>query len=218
MLYLVEPIDEYVMQHLGDYDGTKFQSLTKEGVKFGDEDEEIIKKRTKVYKEMFKPLTEYMKNLYTGKISKITVSQRVESTPSVIVTSQYGQSANMERIMRAQTFANTDRIKEMGSQKTMELNPRHPLIIELNTLIQDSPDEQSTIDLAWLLYDTALVSSGFQQEDLESYAERMYRTMATSMNVPVTLELAPEIEVEDDVEDDVEATDEVDIDSMDSEL
>jgi len=221
VLYLTEPIDEYVMQHLGDFDGTKFQSLTKEGVKFGDEDEDIIKKRTKMYKESFKPLTDYLKDLFSGKVSKVTVSQRVESTPSIVVTSQYGQSANMERIMRAQTFANNERIRDMGSTKTLELNPRHPIIIELNSLVQDSPDDQSTKDLAWLLYDTALVSSGFPQEDLESYADRMYRAMASNMNVQ-SMDLAPELEVELDEEEEGDAgSDETDLDDesdMDSEL
>jgi len=222
VLYLTEPIDEYVMQHLGDFDGTKFQSLTKEGVKFGDEDEDIIKKRSKMYKESFKPLTDYLKTLFAGKVSKVTVSQRVESTPSIVVTSQYGQSANMERIMRAQTFANTDRVREMASTKTLELNPRHPIVIELNSLVQDSPDEQSTKDMSWLLYDTALMSSGFMQDDVDSYAERMYRTMASSMNVQ-SMDLAPELEVELDEEEDDNA-DETDLDAdadssdMDSEL
>ena len=220
VLYLTEPIDEYVMQHLGDFDGTKFQSLTKEGVKFGDEDEDITKKRTKMYKETFKPLTEYLKDLFSGKVSKVTVSQRVESTPSIVVTSQYGQSANMERIMRAQTFANNDRVREMTSTKTLELNPRHPIVIELNSLVQDSPDEQSTKDMSWLLYDTALMSSGFMQEDIESYADRMYRTMASNMNVQ-SMDLAPELEVELDEEEEADA-DETDLDAdasdMDSEL
>jgi heat shock protein beta len=90
---------------MGEFDGHKLQSLTKEGAKFGDEDEELLKKRAKAYKESFKPLTKYLKDLFAGKINKVTISQRVEKSPSVIVTSQYGHSANMERIMRAQTFS-----------------------------------------------------------------------------------------------------------------
>ena len=93
---------------MGDFDGLKLQSLTKEGLKFGDEDEETLKKRLKAYRDTFKPLTSYLKDLFAGKISKVTVSQRVETTPSIIVTSQFGHTANMERIMRAQTFANPE--------------------------------------------------------------------------------------------------------------
>jgi len=214
VLYLTEPIDEYVMQHLGDFDGTKFQSLAKEGVKFGDEDEEITKKRTKLYKESFKPLTEFLKTLFAGKVSKVTVSQRVETSPAVVVTSMYGQSANMERIMKAQTFANNDRMREMGSQKTLELNPRHPIVIELNSLVQESPDDQGTTDLAWLLFDTSLVSSGFVQEDPDEFSDRMYRTIGTALNVK-SMDLAPELEVElDEPDDDADA----DAEDGDSEL
>jgi heat shock protein beta len=86
----------------------KLQSLTKEGLKFGDEDEDVLKKRLKAYRESFKPLTKYLKDLFAGKIAKVTVSQRVDKTPSIIVTSQYGHTANMERIVRAQTFSSPE--------------------------------------------------------------------------------------------------------------
>ena len=195
VLYLVDAIDEYCFQHMGEFDGHKLQSLSKEGVKFGDEDEEVIKKRTQVYKDMFKPLTRYLKDLYASKIGKVTVSNRLDSTPAVIVTGQYGHSANMERIMRAQTFADPSQLKTMAAQRVLELNPRHPLIIELGKAVEESPDDERTQDLAWLMYDTALMGSGFAQEDLELFTARMYRTMANTLNVP-SMELAEEIEVE----------------------
>lgn len=199
VLYLTDPIDEYVMQHLADFDGMRLQSLTKEGVKFGDESEETEKKRAKVYKETYKPLTKFFKDLLGAKISKVTVSQRVESTPCVIVASQYGQSANMERIMRAQTFADSSKIREMVSSRTLELNPRHPIVTKLNQLVQDSPEEQTTKDLAWLLYDTALSTSGFIQDDVESFSSRMYRTIAGSLKVK-SMDLEPEIEIPEEEE------------------
>ena len=199
VLYMVDPIDEYVCQSLSDYDGHKLQSLTKEGAKFGDEDEALIKKRSKQYKENFKPLTKFMKTLLEGKVSKVLVSQRIENVPSIIVTSQYGNSANMERIMRAQTFASGDNIRMMSAQKTLELNPRHPIVIELNNRATADPDAQSTKDLAFLLFDTALLASGFTQEDLEGYSSRMIRTIASNLQLS-SLELAPEIEVKDEPE------------------
>lgn len=199
VLYLVDAIDEYCFQHMGEFDGHKLQSLSKEGVKFGDEDEEVTKKRTQVYKDMFKPLTRYLKDLYASKIGKVTVSNRLESTPAVIVTGQYGHSANMERIMRAQTFSDPSQLKTMAAQRVLELNPRHPLIIELGKAVEESPDDERTQDLAWLMYDTALMGSGFAQEDLELFTARMYRTMANTMNVP-SMELVEEIEVELDEE------------------
>lgn len=201
VLYLVEPIDEYCFQHMADFDGYKLQSVTKEGLKFSDEDESVTKKRTKAYKETFKPLTKYLKELFAGKVSKVTVSQRVEKTPCVIVTSQFGNSANLERIMRAQTFSNNDNLKSMAATKTLELNPRHPLIVELNSLVKDAPDEQSTKDAAFLIYDTALLASGFTHEDPDAFADRMYRALATNLNVK-SLDLAEEISVEEPEDDD----------------
>ncbi|KAJ1431968.1 Hsp90 protein-domain-containing protein [Ochromonadaceae sp. CCMP2298] len=199
VLYLSDPIDEYVVQNLGDFDGHKMQSLTKEGLKFGDEDEEVIKKRTKAYKELFKPLTKFMKKLFEGKVAKVTVSQRVESSPSVIVTSQYGHSANMERIVRAQTFANPEAYKMMLASKTLELNPRHPIIVRLNEAVTADPTSQSTLDLANLVYDTALLTSGFQHDETDTFAERMVRVMASTLSLD-SLELVDELVVEADEE------------------
>lgn len=207
VLFLDEPIDEYVMQHLGEFDGHKLQSLSKEGLKFGDEDEDVVKERVKIYKETFRPLTKYLKELFSGKVGKVTVSQRVEATPCVIVTGAYGNTANMERIMRAQTFADPTAMQQMSASRTLELNPRHPIIIELNKLAESAPDEESTKDLAWLMYDTALLSSGFTQQDTELFSGRMHRTIAKSLNLE-SMELADEIEVEveEDDEEDMDAT------------
>ncbi|CAE7379298.1 HSP90B1, partial [Symbiodinium microadriaticum] len=214
VIFLDEPVDEYTMQHLGEFDGHKLQSLSKEGLKFGDEDEEVVKERTKIYKENFRPLTKYLKELFAGKIGKISVSQRVDTSPAVIVTGAYGNTANMERIMRAQTFANPDAMKQMAASRTLEVNPRHPIVIELNKLVQNGDDEY-TADLAWLLYDTALLSSGFTQTETELFAERMYRTMAKNMNIE-SMDLAEEIEVELEEEDEEEEDDEeVELDGHD---
>lgn len=206
VLYLVDPIDEYTSQSLGEFEGHKLQSLSKEGAKFGDEDEAVTKKRVKQYKETFKPLTKYLKNLLDKKVSKVIVSQRIENVPSVIVTAQYGNSANMERIMRAQTFASGERIGMMSATKTLELNPRHPIVIELNKRVNDSPNAESTKDLSYLLYDTALLSSGFNQEDLEGYSSRMIRTIASNLNIN-SLDLADEIEVKEDEAESTESAD-----------
>merc|ERR1711871_685115 len=201
VLFLTDPIDEYVMQHLADFDGNKLQSLTKEGVKFGDEDEDMAKKRAKVYKETFKPLTKFFKDVLGTKIAKVVVSERAVGEPAIIVASQYGQSANMERIMRAQTFADGNKVNQMMSTRTLELNPRHPIISKLNAAVSEDGGEEaeSNKDLAWLIHDTALTTSGFLQDDAESFAERMYRTIAGSLDVK-SMELEPEIEVPEEEE------------------
>jgi len=203
VLYLPEPIDEYAIQSLGDFDGHKMQSLTKDGLKFGDEDEDTQKKRLKVYKQTFKPLTKYMKDLFAGKVAKVTVSQRVETSPSVIVTSQFGHSANMERIVRAQTFANPEAYKAMMAAKTLELNPRHPIIVKLNELVKSSADAETTKDLAYMVFDTALLTSGFQHDDTEDFAARMNRVLASSLKVS-SMDLEEEVVIEEEEEEEEE--------------
>jgi len=213
VLYLVDPIDEYAIQHVTEYDGKKLQSVSKEGLSFGDSDEKTEKKRLELYKENYQPLTDYLKKLYESKISKVTVSPRVETTPCILVTSQYGNSANMERIMRSQAFSDPSRSQYMASQKVMEINPRHPIIAELNRKVESDPEGQETADTAWLLYDTALLQSGFAQDDVDAFAMRMYRTMKGALSID-SLELEDEIEVPEEEEED-EDEDEDDFDDED---
>jgi heat shock protein beta len=194
VLYLTDPVDEYVFQHMSEFEGHKLQSLSKEGINFGDEDEDVVKARAKAYKENFKPLTKFLKDLFGSRVGKVTVSQRVVNTPAVIVTGQYGHTANMERIMKAQTFASGENVKMMQAQKTLELNPRHPVVSALLRQVQASPEDQNTKDLAMLLYDTALVTSGFTQDEVEEHAQRMYRTLAKSLDV-TSMELEEELDV-----------------------
>jgi len=203
VLYLVDPIDEYTVQNLPEFDGKKLVSVTKVGLKFGDEDPDVARKRDALYKEKFEPLTAYLKAQLGDKVEKVEISTRIESSPSVLVTSQFGYSANMERIMKSQAFADSSKTQHLVSKKTMEINPRHPVVIELNKLVEASPDDQSTVDVAWMLYDTALSTSGFQIEDVEDFSSRMMRVMAASINVE-SLELAEEVEVPADEEDGVE--------------
>lgn len=199
VLYLTDPVDEYVFQHVSEFEGVKLQSLSKEGIKFGDEDESVVKRRTKAYKENFKGLTKYLKDLLAGKVGKVVVSQRVVNTPAVIVTSQFGHTANMERVMRAQTMANGDNIRAMSASKVLELNPRHPIVANLRDAVESSPDDESTRDAALLVYDAALLSSGFMQEDMDEFTQRMYRAVGKSLDVE-SFDLLEEIELEDEDE------------------
>lgn len=215
VLYLVDPIDEYAIQHVTEYDGKKLQSVSKEGLSFGDSNEKTEKKRLEIYKETYQPLTDYLKKLYEAKISKVIVSPRVETTPCILVTSQYGNSANMERIMRSQAFSDPSRAQYMNSQKTMEINPRHPIIAELNRQVEQSPESEETADTAWLLYDTALLQSGFAQDDVDAFALRMYRTMRGALKLE-SLELEPEVDVPEEEEEDEDEDDE-DFDDDDDE-
>jgi len=210
VLFLVDPIDEYVVQNLPDYEDKKLTSITKEGVKFGDEDADE-KKREDVYKDMFKPLTTWMKELYSTKVEKIVVSSRLETTPAMLVTSQYGYSANMERIMKSQAFSDQQKAMFMMSKKTMEINPRHPILAKLLEKVKgEEKDSSENKDLAWLLYDTALLNSGFSMEDSQEFARRMFRLMQRGLELE-DLDLLEPVEVpagdvggDDDDEEDFE--------------
>jgi len=198
VVFLTDPIDEYAIQNLTEFDGKKLQSVTKEGLKFGDE-EDVDKKRADLYKEQMKPLTKWMKDLYGENVEKISVSVRLASTPCIFVTSQYGYSANMERIMQSQAFADNKRTQYLVSKKTMEINPRHPIIVELLKRSEEEPDSEATKDLAWLLHDTALLNSGFGVADAKAFSKRMYRSMQSGLSLD-SLDLVPEIEVPEEPE------------------
>jgi heat shock protein beta len=198
-LFLVDPIDEYAVQHITEFDGKKLVSITKEGLKLGDEDEKVAKKREDIYKAKFEDLIAYMKDLYEGKVSKIGIQKHPSATPAVMVTSQFGNSANMERIMRAQAFSDSNKNAHMASTKTMEINPRHPLIIKLADLASNEPDETLTQDTAWMLYESAMMQSGFPNEDPEGFAKRMFRVMSSGLSV-TSLELEAPVEVSLDAE------------------
>jgi heat shock protein beta len=198
VVFLTDPIDEYAIQNLTEFDGKKLQSVTKEGLKFGDE-EEVDTKRAELYKDQFKPLTKWMKDKYGDKVEKIQVSARLDSTPCIFVTSQYGYSANMERIMHSQAFADNKRTSYLVSKKTMEINPRHPIVVELLKRTTESPDDESTTDLAWLLHDTALLNSGLPVSDAKAFSKRMYRTLQQGLSLD-SLDLVPEIEVPEEPE------------------
>lgn len=204
VLFLIDTLDEYTVQHMPDFEGKKLVAITKEGIKFGDEDEKLVEKRDKLYAEKFQALTDHLKGLYGDKISKVTTSQRVVDSPAVMVTSQWGYSANMQRIMKAQTFAKRDSgYPGTGpSSAILELNPRHPIIVKLNELVESKPEDEETKDLAWLLYDAALINSGFDMNDFDHFASRVYRIMKNSMNLE-SLELEPELEVPEEPEEEV---------------
>jgi heat shock protein 90kDa beta len=214
VLYLIDPIDEYAMQQIMEFDGKRMMSVTKEGLKFGDEDEDLVAAREKAYKAKFLPLTTYLKDIYDKKINKVVVSSRVETSPVVIVTGQWGNSANMERIMRAQALSDRNKNSYLTSQKTMELNPRHPLVTKLLAMVEDDPDNQETKDAAMMLYDTAALTSGFTIEDVEAYTERMFRVMKGVVGVD-SFDLEDEIEIVEEEEDDDDDSDD-DEDDLDS--
>ena len=197
VIYMTDAIDEYFIGNVREFDGKKFRDITKEGVKFSDEDESMAKRRAKVYSETFKPLTKFLKKLYGSDVSRVSISKRLGRAPAIVSSSEWGNSANMDRIMRAQAFAHGVAPGENNIPTgNLELNPRHPFVIKLLESLPEDEDAEvpeSVKDPAWILLDTATMSGGFPIRDPKKYAARMTRVLKSNLGVE-SLALADEIE------------------------
>uniref|UniRef100_A0A8C1L2H8 Endoplasmin n=1 Tax=Cyprinus carpio TaxID=7962 RepID=A0A8C1L2H8_CYPCA len=183
VIYLTEPVDEYCIQALPEFDGKRFQNVAKEGVKF-DESDKAKEKREALEKE-FEPLTTWMKEK-SLKDNKAVLSQRLTKSPCALVASQYGWSGNMERIMKAQAYQTGKDISTnyyASQKKTLEINPKHPLIKEMLKRVQDDAEDQTAADLAVVLFETATLRSGYQLTDTKAYGDRIERMLRLSMNI-----------------------------------
>lgn len=173
VIYMTEPIDEYVVQQLKEYDGKNLVSVTKEGLELPEDEEE--KKKREEDKTKFESLCKVMKDILDKKVEKVVVSNRLVNSPCCIVTSQYGWTANMERIMKAQALRDTSTMGYMAAKKHLEINPDHPIVDTLRTKAEADKNDKSVKDLVLLLFETALLSSGFSLEDPAVHAQRIHR-------------------------------------------
>merc|ERR1711907_180374 len=197
VLYYVDPIDEYAMPQLTEFKGFQFMGANKENLKLDDDDTE--EKKLKKLTEMHRPLTDWFKETLGSKVEKAVVSNRLLETPAIIVSSQYGWSTNMERIMKAQTMGNNDRSQQMTSQKTLEINPSHPIIRELKSRIESDPKDQDAKDIASTLFDVALVGTGLTPSDPADFASRLQVLMRLGLGVSKDAAIEePEVEIEEE--------------------
>ena len=173
VVYMTEPIDEYVVQQLKEFDGKQLVSVTKEGLELPEDEEE--KKKREEDKTKFENLCKVMKDILDKKVEKVVVSNRLVDSPCCIVTSQYGWTANMERIMKAQALRDTSTMGYMAAKKHLEINPDHPIMENLRQKAEADKHDKSVKDLVMLLFETALLSSGFALEDPQVHASRIYR-------------------------------------------
>merc|ERR1719181_1916254 len=180
VLYMVDPVDEYAVQQLKEFDGKKLKSVTKEGLDLDDEDE---KKKMEELKAEFEPLCKLMKEVLGDKTEKVMVSSRVVDSPCVLVTSEYGWSANMERIMKAQALRDNSMTSYMVSKKTMEINPKHSIMTELKKKAAADKSDKTVKDLIWLLFDTSLLTSGFNLEEPTQFAGRIHRMIKPGLSI-----------------------------------
>jgi len=217
VLMLSDHLDEPCIQKLADYEGKKFVSIQKADVKLDETEEE--KKRFTKLKDMYKPLTDWWKEKLTDftekgamkdagvKIEAVSLSKRLTDSPVVVVTSQFGYSAQQEKIMKAQAFQNKDQISMMSGRKTLEVNPNHPVVVDLLTKVKDDKENQAALDTAQVLFQTALIESGYEIADPSALVNRVYRLMSKELGVDPDAPLK-EVEVPEDDAEEEEAEEE----------
>lgn len=181
VIYMVDPIDEYVIQQLKEFDGKKLKNCTKEGLDLEETEEE--KKMLEEQKTAFEPLCTLIKEVLSEKVEKVLVGKRIEDSPCVLVTGEHGWSANMERIMKAQALRDATMSSYMVSKKTMEINPNHSIVIELKKKSDSDKGDKTVKDLIWLLYDTSLLTSGFSLDDSTHFAGRIHRMIKLGLSI-----------------------------------
>ena len=186
VILLDDPIDEYCMNSLSEYEQNKIQNAAKGDIKLF-EDQELLKKKIKKLEAMYKPLTDWWKKHLDKKVEKVEIGTRLVDSPCAISTSEYGYSANMEKISRAQAFANQDKMADyLLARKTLELNPGHPIIKKLLEKVKEAGEgepDSSVAEMADVLFDSALLNSGFNIEDTTNYFEKMERIVRKSFNI-----------------------------------
>merc|ERR1712076_344121 len=229
VLMLADHLDEPCLQKLADYEGKKFVSIQKADVKLDETEEE--KKRFSKLKDMYKPLTDWGKEKLTDltekgamkeagvKVEKVELSKRLTESPVVVVTSQFGYSAQQEKVMRAQAFQNKEQLGMMSGRKTLEINPNHPVVVDLLAKVKANKDDAAAKDTAQVLFQTALIESGYEISDASALVNRVYRLMSKELGVdpdaPLTEVEVPEDEEEAEEEEEEEDDDDDDKDEED---
>ncbi|XP_028840335.1 heat shock protein HSP 90-beta [Denticeps clupeoides] len=181
VLYMIEPIDEYCVQQLKEFDCKNLVSVTKEGLELPEDEEE--KKKMEEDKAKFESLCKLMKEILDKKVEKVTVSNRLVSSPCCIVTSTYGWTANMERIMKAQALRDNSTMGYMMAKKHLEINPDHPIMETLRQKADSDKNDKAVKDLVILLFETALLSSGFSLDDPQTHSNRIYRMIKLGLGI-----------------------------------
>merc|ERR1712039_941039 len=200
VIYMVDPIDEYSIGNLKEYNGHKLVSITKEGLNTQETEEEI--KQKEEIKSEYEPLCSFFKEILGERVEKVVVSDRLVDSPCVLVTGEYGWSANMERIMKAQALRDSTMGMYMSGRKTLEINPSNCIIKELQRRLTEDSEDKTIKDLVVLLFETALLSSGFSLEDPATFANRIHRMINLGLSLfEDNTVVDNDIEIDNDTED-----------------
>ncbi|PHT52725.1 Heat shock protein 81-3 [Capsicum baccatum] len=178
---MFDAIDEYSVGQLKEFEGKKFVSATKEGLKLDETEDE--KKKHEELKAKFEGLCKVIKDVLGDKVEKVVVSDRVVESPCCLVTGEYGWTANMERIMKAQALRDSSMAGYMSSKKTMEINPENAIMDELRKRADDDKNDKSIKDLVLLLFETALLTSGFSLDEPNTFGNRIHRMLKLGLSI-----------------------------------
>merc|ERR1712054_418760 len=181
VIFMCDPMDEYCVQQLKDYDDKKLICATKEGLAMEDDEDE--KKKFEEAKAKTEGLCKLIKEILEDKVEKVVVSARLHDSPCCLVTGEYGWSANMERIMKAQALRDNSMSSYMSSKKTLELNPDNSIVKELRKRSDADKSDMTVKDLSLLLFETSLLTSGFSLDELNTFGGRIHRMIKLGLAI-----------------------------------
>merc|ERR1719450_844690 len=173
IIFMTDAVDEYTVQHLTEFEGKRLINASREGLKL--EEGDIEKKREEKYKGMFKPPLDYTKDLLGKKVEKVSISKHLVKSPVVVLSADYGWTAQMEKVMKSQAFADQSKFEFMKSKRMFEINPRHPMIVELNARVKDGKADDEAKDMVTSMYLSGVISAGYtlSPEDASDFSERV---------------------------------------------